>query len=109
MKFVVTVVLKRVTWMDMLNPFMKEKTFKCNICDYSCPQKGYMNTHVASVHNGKKQFKCDICGYSCSQKSHMNRHVASVYEGKKPFKCDICDCSFSSKQHMKQHVAKKHA
>ena len=51
--------------------------------DYRCSQKGDMNKHVASVHEGKKPFKCDICDRSFSLKSHMNRHVASVHEGKK--------------------------
>ena len=59
------------------------KPFKCNICDYSCSQKGHMNKHVASVHGGKKPFICDNCDYSRSQKGHMNNHVPSVHRGKK--------------------------
>ena len=67
------------------------KSFKCDTYDYSCSQKGNMNTHVALVHEGKKPFKRDICDYSSFQKIRMNTHVASVHEGKELFECDICD------------------
>ena len=67
-----------------------------------------MKSHVASVHEGKKPFKCDICDYSCSQKGHMKTHVESVHEGKKSFKCDICDYSCSQKSGMKTHVESVH-
>ena len=33
-----------------------------------------------------KSFKCEVCDYSWSQKKDLNRHVASVHEGNKPFK-----------------------
>ena len=41
------------------------KAFKCDICDYTFPQIGNLNTHVASVHENKKLFKCDICDFRC--------------------------------------------
>ena len=65
---------------------MDKKSFKCDICDFSCSQYTNINRHVAFVHEGKKPFKCDTCDtcdYSCSQKSDMNKHFASVHEGKK--------------------------
>ena len=52
----------------------KKKPFKCDICDYSCSQKGNMKKHAESVHERKKSFKCDICDYSCSQKGTMKKH-----------------------------------
>ena len=30
------------------------KTFKCEICDYSCSYNGSLTKHFASVHNAKK-------------------------------------------------------
>ena len=66
------------------------KPFKCYLFDYSCPQRGSMNKHVASVHERKKPFKCEICDYSSSQNGSMNGQVESVHEGKKTFKCNIC-------------------
>ena len=56
-----------------------------------------MKQHVLLVHVGKKPFNCDICDYSCSQKGHMKTHVATVHEENKPFKCEICDYRCSIK------------
>ena len=53
------------------------------MCVSKVAQKGSMNDHVASVHEGVKPFKCDICQYSCSEKDSMKKHVASVHEEKK--------------------------
>ena len=55
---------------------------------------------LASFHDGKKSFKCEICDYSCSLKPNFKRHVASVHGEKKPFKCDICEYSCSHKCHI---------
>ena len=82
--FVTTAVLKRVTWKHMLNQFMKEKkSFKCDICDYSCSQKGTMKRHGVLVHEEKKRFKCNICDYACAKKYNITRHVARKHEAKK--------------------------
>ena len=34
---------------------MKEKTFKCDICNANFGGKGILNIHVATVHEGNKQ------------------------------------------------------
>ena len=80
--------------------FGGKKSLKCDVCDYSCSQKGTMKTHVSMVHEEKKPFKCDNCDYSCSLKSQLTRHVAAIHEGKKRFKCDICHYRFSEKVSM---------
>ena len=41
-----------------------------------------MNTHTKLVHGGEKPFKCDICDYRSSQKGYLKSHVASIHEGK---------------------------
>ena len=43
-------------------------------------QKGNMNNHMASVHEGIKAFKCHICHYGCSQKVILDKHMVSVHE-----------------------------
>ena len=58
----------------------KKKPFKCNICDASFTQKGNLNGHVASIHEGKKPFKCSICDASFTKKGHLDGHVALVHE-----------------------------
>ena len=67
-------------------------------------QKGNLNTHVATVYEGKKQFKCDICDSKFGVKGKLNVHVTTVLEGKKQFKCDICNVEFTTKHNMIGHI-----
>ena len=55
-KFVTVTVLERIKWNNMLFQFMKGKShvMQCDICDYSCFQKG--NMKKGSVHEMKKAF-----------------------------------------------------
>ena len=62
---------------------MKErKPFKCNICDASFSEKGSLNKHVASVHEGKKPFQCTICDAKFGARGTLNSHVRTIHEGK---------------------------
>ena len=74
---------------------MKEKQFKCDICNVRFGQKSNLNNHVETVYEGKKRFKCDICNAEFGQKSNLNVHVATVHEGKKQFKCGFCNTNLS--------------
>ena len=114
---------------------MKEKkSFKCDICDYSCSFKPNLNIHIESVYEGKKPFQCDICNHCCFHKMDLKRHTESVHEEtkpfkcgsvttvslwrltwndtvhekKKPFKCEICDYNCSLKHDMKVHTKSVH-
>ena len=88
------------------------KSFKCDICNYSCSDKTNLKRHSESVHvythEGKKQFKCDICDFRCSHKHHLKRHIESVHEKTKPFECDICKYSCSDKANLKRHIESVH-
>ena len=79
-----------------------------SICSYSFSQKSSLESHVKSVHDGKKIHKCSICDYRCSKESNLRRHLKSVHEGKKPHKFSICDYSCSQKVHMESHVESVH-
>ena len=67
-----------------------------------------MKLHVESVHEGKKSFKCELCDYSCTRKDNMKTHVASVHEKKKPFKCEMCDYCCSLRGDLNKHFRRKH-
>ena len=36
-------------------------------------------------HKVKKDFKCDVCDARFTKKTSVNSHIASVHEGKKSF------------------------
>ena len=60
----------------------KKEQHKCSICDYTPSQKGYLKTHIRTVHEGIKPHKCLICAYTASQKVHLKRHINSINEKK---------------------------
>ena len=59
------------------------KPFICNICDASFSEKGNINLHVESVHEGKKLFKCNDCDEVFSPKGNLKKHIDLAHEGKK--------------------------
>ena len=73
-----------------------------------------VNTHVLSVHEGKKplkKFPCHICSKLFTRKADVNRHVLFVHEGKKPlkqFSCLICTEVFQKKSDFNRHVLSVH-
>ena len=56
------------------------------------------DTHVSSVHEGKKTLRCEMCGKTCFNMARLTEHIAAIHEGKKPFKCDICNAKFWEKR-----------
>ena len=56
--------------------------------------------HVLFVHEGKKTFKCEVCNNSCPGKSNLNQLAALVHEGNKPFEYKICNFSYSEKSNL---------
>ena len=66
------------------------------------------DTHVSSVHEGKKTLRCEMCGKTCFNMARLTEHIAAIHEGKKPFRCDICDYRCSQKNDMIRHVALVH-
>jgi len=72
-------------------------------------EKGKLNKHVDSIHEGKKPFQCDICQKSFTQKASMTTHILTIHEGEKPHHCEICDERVTMKNHMKRHLKSAHS
>ena len=51
------------------------------VCDKSLSRKIKLAQHIVAIHEGKKPFKCDLCDYSCFDKGSMKKHVSSGHEG----------------------------
>ena len=94
----------------MLQQFMKERNHSnvIFVIHTNIVRKDTLNSHVTTVHVGKKQFKCDICKTDFGRKYTLNNHIEAIHEGKKQFKCEICDTRFTSKHVMKGHIATIH-
>lgn len=68
-----------------------------NIRPYRCPRKGCLarpfgqrgdlNRHIASVHDGKKDHKCLDCSEYFSRKSALNRHRERKHRKPKQRNC----------------------
>ena len=86
----------------------KLKTFKCESCNASYRFKCNLQTHVESVHEGKKPFKCPSCDAAFAMNGRLKAHVENVHEKKRPFKCEICNRGFYAKDQLRIHIESVH-
>ena len=59
----------------------KEKSQKCNQCDFACHNQGNLKVHFR-IHNGEKPYHCNQCDFACSEASNLNVHV-KTHSGEK--------------------------
>jgi KRAB domain-containing zinc finger protein len=94
-----------------------EKSFSCNYCNEKFTQSDQLKAHKRiHVSERVSPYKCEVCDYTCFQKGNFKKHVSLVHEGKKPFKkrkelpfkCEACDSSFSEKSGLKIHIESIH-
>ena len=87
----------------------REKSFKCNHCDYASAVERNLKLHLKR-HSGERAFKCNQCHYASSYPHHLKRHLKS-HSGEKAFKCDQCQYAFVEaselKRHLKTHSARE--
>ena len=79
------------------------KDFKCESCEKSFSQKGYLKNHIKRVHEGRKDYKCEFCGKSFSERQKLEIHISMVHEGHKDYKCESCGKSFTEAQYLKNY------
>ena len=95
---------------------MKQKRFKCDICDKGFASKYYQKSHMENNLCKKKLiYQCGICHSNFKERHLLIAHIAIVHEGKKAYStteiynCNICEYAFHNKQHLKSHVDSVHA
>ena len=104
---------------DSFKVEIKPKKHKCTKCDVTFTEKGNMNAHVRSVHEGKKPYKCSLCDYSAAHKPNLDRHKISVHETDldkkrerlqiaKKHECVKCSLKYGSKGELTRHVNEVH-
>ena len=52
----------------------REKSHKCNQCDYASIQAGNLKRHL-KMHSGEKSNKCNQCDFASSQAGHLRAHL----------------------------------
>ena len=67
---------------------------QCNICQESFTQKQTLESHVSSVHEGRKHF----------QQCNLKIHTSSVHEERNDFQCKICQKSVTQKANFLSHM-----
>ena len=83
------------------------KNHQCLKCKKSFYQKGHLNVHIPTIHEGNKDYKCDSCGKSFSEAGHLKKHIHTVHEGQKDHSCESCGKSFSQAIYLK-HIHTVH-
>ena len=59
----------------------REKSNKCNLCDYATSNAGHLRTHL-KMHSGEKTNKCNQCDYASSRASDLRTHL-KTHDGEK--------------------------
>ena len=67
----------------------REKSNKCNQCDYASSRADSLRTHF-KIHSGEKSNKCSQCHYASSDVGNLRRHLRT-HSGEKSNKCNQCD------------------
>ena len=78
-----------------------EKIHKCMICDKTYTTLTNLNTHIDTVHKGKR-YPCSSCDYESTQKGHLKEHVMSKHDGI-VFNCKTCDEQYTTKGGLRSH------
>ena len=53
---------------------VREKSNKCNQCDFASSQAGDLKRHL-TTHSGEKSNKCNQCDYVSSQAGDLRKHL----------------------------------
>ena len=80
----------------------REKSNKCNQCNYSSHYKHILMTHL-KIHSGEKSNKCNQCGFASIHPSSLKIHL-QMLSGEKSNKCSQCDYTSSYAHHLKRHL-----
>ena len=80
----------------------REKSNKCNQCDYVSSQTSNLKTHL-KTHIGEKSKKCSQYDYASSHAGHLRTHL-KIHSREKSNKCNQCDYASSQISNLRRHL-----
>lgn len=85
-----------------------EKTYFCELCGKSYPNKKKLKTHTSNVHKINYNRMCHLCGKTVRGDKALERHQLQ-HAGIKPMvKCHVCNAELSTKGILKAHMIALH-
>ncbi|KAG5667325.1 hypothetical protein PVAND_015309 [Polypedilum vanderplanki] len=92
----------------------QEKNFKCELCDYSCVQKGNLKIHYkkhekyqAKLRANPDALKCEICEALFRSELILKIHMQKVHSDER-FPCGHCENVLKTKSSLWSHLRKVH-
>ena len=77
---------------------LKEKKFKCNICNKAFRWKLHYDRH-ALTHTAEKPFACHHCDEKFKRPEHLDKHVINDHQF-----CEKCHIKFESADEIQEHM-----
>ena len=67
-----------------------------------------ISRHTKTVHEGQRNYKCESCEKSYVQSGYLKKHIKTIHEGSKDHKCGFCERAFSLASNLKSHIKRIH-
>lgn len=84
----------------------------CEICGKRFNDNGTLKTHKLLLHIKERKFKCMICNQTFPLKPTLDKHIRRHLKrerGEKDFACDQCEMKYRDKSSLNRHVLTKHS
>ena len=93
----------------MKNHTIRERAFKCPICDLGFTQKCILQNHIKHVHEKKFDYVCHLCAKPCAAKTDFKKHLAYQHGiGDKKHHCTHCTQKYVTANDLKRHIKEAH-
>lgn len=85
-----------------------EKPYKCPKCGTGFRERGNLNKHILSVHEGQKHHECSYCKKKFAFRDGLLRHISQVHNNERRHVCQLCGQRFKQRTHLAKHRRSVH-